>query len=337
MNCSSRQPRSRRSISTTSLKSASIVGVVMFIAVQATNAGEPIRLTTDGTNKRDPRLIDNGKTLIFCYDEGPDLVRMMRMDMKQRVASPVFKDAGNKHNLEPSFSKDGRFVAFTQCTGNLTAQLVIRDLKLNKDAYIRHSGRGGTRSPVISPDAKIVIYAFAETGPQQLWSVDINGKNKKQLTQCSGVSNWPTLTPDGKTIVFSNSRANNYEIYTMAIDGTDEQRLTHNTLMDIRPAVSPDGKQIAFVSTRTGNYEVFVMNIDGSNVRRVTHSVERDDYPVWHPNGRQLVYVSEQDGEFDLYLVDVPAQDGTSESTEARAASGDVNAAGLKSRASTRP
>ncbi|MDA1017820.1 MAG: hypothetical protein O3A00_25600, partial [Planctomycetota bacterium] len=189
--------------------------LIALMAVSAVDAAEPIRLTTDGTNKRDPRFIENGKTLVFCYDEGPDLVRMMRMDLRKRVATPMFSDAGNKHNLEPSFSRDGRFVAFTECTGNLTAQLVIRDLKQNKDAHVRHSGRGGTRSPVISPDGKQVIYAFAETGPQQLWSVDTDGKNKKQLTHCSGVSNWPTMTPDGKTIVFSNSRENNYEIYTM--------------------------------------------------------------------------------------------------------------------------
>lgn len=264
-----------------------------------------MRLTEDGTNKRDPRFIADGKTLVFCYDEGPDLIRMMRLDMGTRKTEPVFRDAGNRHNLEPSFSANGKFVAFTQCTGNLSARLVIRNQESNAEAYITHSGRGGTRSPAFSPDSKRVVYAFAERGPQQLWAVDTDGKNKKQLTQCSGISNWPTFTPDGKTIVFSNSRENNYELYAMAVDGSTERRLTDNTIMDIRPAVSPDGSQIAFVSTRSGNYNVFVMNIDGSNVRQMTNGEERDDYPTWHPKGRQIVFVSERDGEFDLYLMDV--------------------------------
>ena len=277
--------------------------VALFVAI--TNAGEPVRLTKDGTNKRDPVYIDSGKTIVYCYDENPSLIRMLRMDATERKATPYFENANNKHHLEPAISPDGRFISYTQCTGNLTARLVIRDQEKKTEAYITHGGRGGTRSPVFSPDNKLLVYAFAETGPQQLWSVNTSGKEKKQLTQCQGVSNWPTFTPDGKRLVFSNSRENNYELYSMNLDGSDEKRLTNNTLMDIRPSVSPDGKRIAFVSTRDGNYEVYVMDIDGANVRRVTNNEERDDYPAWHPNSRQLIMVSERDGLFDLYLVDV--------------------------------
>ena len=271
------------------------------------DAADLSRLTDDGVNKRDPQFVENGRYLVYCVDDGPDLIRMLRMDMATRVTVPVFNDAGNKHQLEPSFSTDGRFVAFTECTGNLTARLVIRDMEKKKDAAVTHGGRGGTRSPVVSPDGKRDVYAFAETGPQQLWSVNTDGMDKKQLTQCSGISNWPSFTPDGKTIVFSNSRENNYEVYSMSLDGSNDRRLTNNSLMDIRPVISPDGRQIAFVSTRAGSYEIYVMNIDGTNIRRLTYSEERDDYPAWHPNGRELVVVSERDGAFALYLLEVPS------------------------------
>ena len=238
---------------------------------------------------------------------GHDLVRVMRLDLGSRKAEPFVKDVGDKHHIEPTLSADGRYMTVTECTGNLTAKLVIRDLKEKKDVAITHSGRGGTRSPVFSPDNARVVYAFAETGPQQLWSVKIDGSDKKQLTQCEGISNWPTFTPDGKTIVFSNSRENNYEIYAMDVDGSNERRLTENTIMDIRPSVSPDGKQVAFTSTRNGSYDIYVMNIDGSEVRRITDNEERDDYPAWHPDGKRLVVVSERGGRFDLCLYDVPA------------------------------
>ena len=279
---------------------------IVVIASSTLTAGEPVRLTDDGTNKRDPIFVDGGKTLVYCYDETTALIRMMTMTMADRSIKPMFSDAGDKHHLEPSISPDRKWIVYTQCTGNLTARLVIRSLVEKKESYITHGGRGGTRSPAFSPNSKLIVYAFAETGPQQLWSVDTNGQQKKQITQTEGVSNWPTFTPDGKSIVFANSRENNYEIYSMKLDGTKERRLTNNRLMDIRPSISPDGKRIAFVSTRDGNYEVYVMNFDGTGVTRITNSEERDDYPSWHPNGRQLVMVSERDGLFDLYLVDVP-------------------------------
>ena len=283
-----------------------IVSLCISLSVIAdAYAADPERLTTDGTFKRDPVFTDSGATLVYGYDERPDLVRMLKMNVADRSVTPVFEDAGNRHNLEPAWSLDGHWVAYTQCTGNLTARLVIHNRTQNRDAFVSHSGRGGTRSPTFSPDSKTVVYAFAETGPQQLWSVDVAAQNKKQLTECSGITNWPTFTPDGKTIVFANSRENNYEIYSMSADGSNERRLTDNAIMDIRPRVSPDGNRIAFVSTRDGNYEVYVMNLDGSRVQRITNSEERDDYPTWHPNGTQLVAVSERDGDFDLYLYDV--------------------------------
>lgn len=306
-----RQPTSSRGTSTSNSERsiidfcAGLVALSVLLSVVTGACAESVRLTTDGALKRDPRFVEGGARLVYCYDERPDLVRMLQMNMDDRSITPVFEDAGNRHNLEPAWSPDGQWIAYTQCTGNLTARLVIHNRTENRDAYITHPGRGGTRSPTFSPDGKSVVYAFAETGPQQLWLVNTDGNNKMQLTECSGISNWPTFTPNGKTIVFANSRENNYEIYARAVNGSYERRLTENTFMDIRPRISPEGKRIAFVSTRDGNYEVYVMNLDGSQVQRITYSEERDDYPAWHPNGKQLVIVSERDGEFDLYLVNV--------------------------------
>lgn len=283
-------------------------------------AGEPQQLTEDGILKRDPQFVDGGKALIYGYDEQDDLVRVMKLDLESGKAEPLVKDVGDKHHIEPVVSADGRYLSVTECTGNLTAKLIIRDLENNKTAEIKHSGRGGTRSPAFAPDNSRVVYAFAETGPQQLWSVKLDGSDKKQLTQCEGISNWPTFTPDGKTIVFANSRENNYEIYTMGVDGSNGRRLTENTLMDIRPSVSPDGKQVAFTSTRNGFYDIYVMNIDGSKVRQITDSEERDDYPCWHPEGKKLAVISERAGRFDVYLYDVPEGASTDEKPVAAAA-----------------
>ena len=128
-----------------------LAAATLLVTATSVTAGEPIRLTTDGTNKRDPVFTDGGKNLIYCYDETTALIRMVRMSIDDRKVVPVFDDAGDKHHLEPAFSPNGRYVCYTQCTGNLTARLVIRDLQENKAAYINHSGRGGTRSPAFSP------------------------------------------------------------------------------------------------------------------------------------------------------------------------------------------
>ena len=63
---------------------------------------------------------------------------------------------------------------------------MIRDLASQKDAIIDHSGRGAYRTPVFTVDGKRVIYAFAEKGPMQLWSVNLEGEDKNNLLKVRG-------------------------------------------------------------------------------------------------------------------------------------------------------
>ena len=95
-------------------------------------AAEPVRLTHDGTLKRDPRFVEEGQEIVYCYDEAPDLIRMMRIRLDESTPVPMFDNSGDKHQLEPFFSPDGRYIVFTECTGNLSARLVIREQQSNK-------------------------------------------------------------------------------------------------------------------------------------------------------------------------------------------------------------
>ena len=295
------------------MNSSSSLLLLLFSLTAVLQGGET-RLTFDGNNKRDPLFIQDGETLVYSYDEREDLIRAVRVDMADIEAgpTPIF-DAGRSHQTEIAYSADGRWASYGECTGNLTGKLVIRDMEAKKQFEIKHGGRGAYRTPAFTPDGKRVIYAFAETGPMQLWSVDLEAKDKKQLTETEGLTHWPSFTPDGKRMAYANSRENNYEIYIRDFAGGNEKRLTENRIMDIRPRLSPDGQRICFVSTRDGSYEVYVMDVDGGNVQRITHNEERDDYPSWHPNGRQLVYAGERDGRVDIYLVDIdPSQEVSS-------------------------
>ena len=46
----------------------------MILLIANVEATEPVRLTHDGSLKRDPRFADGGNELVYCYDEAPDLI-----------------------------------------------------------------------------------------------------------------------------------------------------------------------------------------------------------------------------------------------------------------------
>ena len=277
---------------------------LLCCCIGISSAAEPARLTTDGGIKLTPVFI-NATELVYVDFEKPELTTLKRLQLPNRKIDRFHPQASSQE-LEPAFSPNGKWCVSLKATGALSVTLGIRNERDNVDATVSPGGGfSGFRTPAFSPDGKRVIYSFAEEGYQNLFSVNLQGKDRQQLTKQSRMNYWPSFSPDGKRILFGSTRDGNYDIYSMNIDGSDVRRLTTSRFQDLRPRFSPDGKRIAFTSNRDGNFEIYVMNVDGQGLQRITNHDERDDYPTWHPNGQQLAIVSEREGSHDLYLVNV--------------------------------
>lgn len=289
------------------MRAASLLVALIAFSPLAIQAGDPIRLTTDGQIKRDPVLLNpQGTDILYALLEKPNQLRLMKMALNDRKSSALHPTE-TRSEFEPAVSKDGRYLSFVQNRGNLSLALVIQDLMENLTKEVSPGGGfSGMRSPAFPPDNSQVLFSYPEDGRQQIYAVDLNGKNRRTVIDSEGVNNWPNVSPDGQRILFSSSRDDDYEIYVASLNGSDPKRLTFSPGQDIRARFSPDGSRIAFTSNRDGNYEVYVMQSDGSQPVRVTNHPEQDDYAMWLPNGRQLIVVSERNGAFDFYQIDAP-------------------------------
>ncbi len=282
---------------------ASIVGLGVFSA----HAAEPIRLTSDGHVKRDPVFFNAQRTeLLYVLLEKPAQLRLMKLSLVNQSTTPLHPTE-TRSEFEPALSVNGRYLAYVQNRGNLSLALVIEDTVENRTSEVPPGGGfSGLRSPTFAPDNSCILFSYPEEGRQQIYSVDVQGKNRQTVIDSEGVNNWPQFSPDGRQFVFSSSRDNDYEIYVVQSNGSNPRRLTNSPGQDIRPRFSPDGSKIAFTSNRDGNYEVYVMQSDGSNLVRVTNHPERDDYAIWDPTGTSLLMISERNGSFDFYRTEVP-------------------------------
>ncbi len=147
-----------------------------------------------------------------------------------------------------------------------------------------------------------------QNGKLQIFTIDANGTNRKQLT-FEGESGRPDWSPDGKKIVFMSIRSGVAGVWVMNEDGANQQFLAEG----VAPDWAPDGKKIAFTG---GNSQIWVMYADGSNKRQLTTSGTTKIAPSWSPDGTQMVFImpknpgSQSDPQPEIGIMNA---DGTSE------------------------
>jgi TolB protein len=145
-------------------------------------------------------------------------------------------------------------------------------------------------APSWSPDGKrIVFYGERNGQPADLFVMDADGSNVRQLTHTPSAEGYPSWSPDGRFIAYeADDASGNFDIYVMNADGSGTRWLTHDPRRDVGPAWSPDGKKIVFMSDRAGpEFDIYEMNADGSGVERLTAD-QTNWFPQFSPDGTRL-------------------------------------------------
>lgn len=157
-----------------------------------------------------------------------------------------------------------------------------------------NSNSGDSQNAVSwSPDGTQIAYASSG----DLYVMDADGSNVRQLTTDPNGDYYPAWSPDGSTIAYWNGATTGQdggpmdaELYTIPATGGTPTRLTDNGIPDIEPAWSPDGGQIAYLST--DRFDLRVMQAEGTRDRAVYTRGNSGAAPSWSPDGTRIAFLS---------------------------------------------
>jgi ABC-type sugar transport system substrate-binding protein len=140
-------------------------------------------------------------------------------------------------------------------------------------------------------------------GNREIYVMDPDGSNLKNLTNNEGQDENPVWSPDGKQIAFVSNRKNDKEggqfIYIMNFDGSDVRQLTKENESQW-PDWSPDGKMITY----TFKGDIFAVNADGSGEAvNLTNSPVEDSQSVWSPDSRLITWLSGKQGSQNVFVM----------------------------------
>lgn len=177
------------------------------------------------------------------------------------------------YTAEGVLSPDGRKIVFTSLKdGDLEIYTMNVD---GTDVRRLTEAPGYDGGPWWSPDGKQIAYrAYHPTDSteladyrnllnqrmvrptkMELWLMNADGSNQRQITHLGGANFGPSWTPDGRRIVFSsnykNPRTENFDLYLINLDGSGLEQITTHPLFDGFPMFSPDGKHLVWASNRS--------------------------------------------------------------------------------------
>ena len=118
-------------------------------------------------------------------------------------------------------------------------------------------------------------YVSDQTGDAEVWTMDADGTNARQITNDRVVKLVPYASPDGRFIVYTSSK-NGGEIVRIDIGGGNPVVLTKAIGAD-NPHISPDSKWVIYSAYVGGMPKVLRVSIDGGEEKVLT------DYPAKEP------------------------------------------------------
>ncbi|MDQ3377633.1 MAG: hypothetical protein M3533_12170 [Actinomycetota bacterium] len=228
------------------------------------------------------------------------------------------------HNWDPTWSPDGKKIAFTNVVPNVGADIYQMDADGSDEQNLSRA-EGYDSLPSYSPNGKIAFTSNLGGNGFDLYmmSLGTNGQITEQVRLTAHVADdsGAVVSPDGKRIAFTSKRDGDYDVYLMraAPEGPKNipVKLTKNAVNDYGPDWSPDGTQLVFNSNRSGNFEVYRMKVapEGKTNRPVNLSKNPadDTAPTWSPDGKKIAFNSDRPGSdatTDLDIWRMRATDG---------------------------
>lgn len=181
----------------------------------------------------------------------------------------------------PAWSPDGKQLAFFRQLGNIR-QIFVVDLASGTERQL--TKKGSNAAAIWSPKGdKIAFWSGDERGFGQVWVMNSDGGEKKQLTSPEkndytpkgSSANAPTWLYSKRIAYWAGIEHAYGQIWVMDEDGHHKRQLTKDPApaSSDNPVGSPDGTKLLFDTNRRGTAEIWVIDADGSNERPLVSDV----------------------------------------------------------------
>jgi Tol biopolymer transport system component/DNA-binding winged helix-turn-helix (wHTH) protein len=145
-----------------------------------------------------------------------------------------------------------------------------------------------------------LVYSSTASGNTDIWIMQPDGTEQRQLTVNAGVNGSPAATSDNRYIVFVSNRTGSFQVWRMNMDGLNQTQLTYGSGKS-NPTITPDGKWVLYNST--DNWHLWKVSVDGGDPSQLTDFVAST--PGVSPDGKVIACIGRNESKRRLLLLPI--------------------------------
>ncbi len=124
--------------------------------------------------------------------------------------------------------------------------------------------------PVISPDGKYMAYIAKGEKSYEIFVLDLETKQERQLTANEFDEVYPSWSPDGTKIAYMAAQEkDNWDIFVIDVATGEVFRVTSDPAVDANPSWAASG-EIVFNSDRGDRWGAYAIQPDGSGLHELS-------------------------------------------------------------------
>jgi len=210
---------------------------------------------------------------------------------------------GNFYNVGQSSVQTAQLVAnrYYGTLNNDGARKVAREFAADILRQLGIATLSGTR----------IYFVSDRSGSKEIWAMDYDGSNQKQLTRYGAITGQPAVSADGKLFAFMTYAGGNPQIRIHTTDTSRRQTFVNPVTSAVgTPEFTPDGKNILFSATADGWMQLMMAGIDGGGMHRISNVSKIEVSPRVNPKtGRDVLFISGRSGRPQLWRMNLDGTD----------------------------